>query len=85
MKTSIIFSLIPNKDLTDTIIKDLVSGIYKLIKRHNQEIIFHDNSSEIIGDFELITNILREETFRLNKQYSLKNIQIKMKIKFLDE
>jgi len=83
MRASFTFAMVTNKVLNDSLLNDLVQNIHTSCVAKDMVVIFHDQSTEIEGDFEEINKIFSEEIAKQSKNNDVKNYDIKLKIKFL--
>ena len=82
MKTSITISIYPNKNLSSKMIKKMVNWLYENAKRKGIIIRFHDQVTEIIGEYHTVLEFLTEEIFKLSKLKKITEINFKIKMKF---
>jgi len=83
MKASFTFSIVTNKSLNETLLNNLVQNIYKSCTIKEFVVIFQDQATEIIGDFQEINRIFAEEVEKQSKEHQINNYDVKLKIKFV--
>ncbi len=83
MLASFTFSVVTCRHLTEEVLLKLVSNIYQRAKSSAFTVIFHDQSTEIIGDFIEINKIFNEEIMQVAEKENIKKFDIKIKIKFM--
>ena len=82
MESSVKISIFPNRELSYSRIKKIVDSLYKEAKEQGIIIRFHDQVTELIGDYKTVINFFSNEILKLSKAEKISEISVKLQINF---
>ena len=81
MKASVKISIFPNRNLSSAQISKMINSLYNAAKEQGIIIRFHDQVTELIGDYNVIMSFLSNEILKLSEEEKIFEISFKVNCK----
>ena len=81
MNSSITISIYPNKNFSSSQIKKLINCLYQEAKKEGIIIRFHDQVTELLGDYKKVTDFFHDEILKFSKIENILEMSFKINVK----